>query len=62
MLESYKGGDLYMTGVEIQYFLGIYFFVISLSWENGRISADTVRLIAGIVLLISAVLGLTLVR
>lgn len=46
-----------MNGVAIEYFLGIYFTVISIAWASGRISADAVKLIAGIVLLILAILG-----
>ncbi len=51
-----------MSGIEIQYLLGIYFTVVSISFVNGRISADAVRLIAGLVLLVLAVLGMTLIR
>lgn len=46
-----------MTGVSIEYLLGIYFTVVSISWADGRISADAVKLIAGILLLVLAVLG-----
>ena len=51
-----------MSGIEIQYLLGIYFTVVAISWENGRISADAVRLIAGLILLVAAILGFTLIR
>lgn len=50
-----------MTGIAIQYLLGIYFIVVSVSWSGGQISADAVKLIAGIVLVIAAVLGMTLI-
>lgn len=50
-----------MNGVEIQYLLGLYFFIMSITWADGRISADAVRLIAGIILLVASVLGSSLI-
>lgn len=50
-----------MNGIEIQYLLGIYFTVKSITWADGRISADAVRLIAGILLLVLAILGKTFI-
>jgi putative Ca2+/H+ antiporter (TMEM165/GDT1 family) len=46
-----------MNGIAIEYLLGIYFTVVSISWVNGKISADAVRLIAGVILLILAIIG-----
>ena len=46
-----------MSGISIEYLLGIYFTIVSISWVNGRISADAVKLIAGILLLVLAILG-----
>jgi len=48
-----------MNGVQIEYLLGLYFLIISLSFDGGRVGADAVRLIAGIVLLVAAILGFT---
>ena len=50
-----------MGGVQIQYLLGIYFIVVSISWADGRVSADAIRLVAGLILLVTAVLGMTLI-
>lgn len=50
-----------MSGVEIQYLLGIYFTVISVSWSEGRVKADAVKVIAGIALVVLAVLGFSLI-
>jgi len=46
-----------MNGVQIEYLLGIFFTVSSMSWTGGRVSADVIRLIAGIVLIVLAVIG-----
>jgi hypothetical protein len=51
-----------MNGIEIEYLWGIYFVVVSLSWERsapnqGRIVIDFVKMIAGVVLLVLAVIG-----
>lgn len=50
-----------MNGIEIQYLLGIYFMIISITWAGGQISADAVKLIAGLVLFVLAILGLSLI-
>lgn len=50
-----------MTGQQIQYFLGLYFLIISISWANGRVSADAIKLIAGIILLFLAYFGKSLI-
>lgn len=50
-----------MNGVAIQYFLGIYFIVVSITFEGGRVSADVVRLVAGVLLFALAVLGMTFI-
>jgi hypothetical protein len=51
-----------MTGAMGDYLLGIYFIVVSISWAEGRISADAIKLIAGIVLLVLAILGISFVN
>ncbi len=51
-----------MSGTIVEYFLGIYFIVISIEWANGRISADAVKLIAGLILFVLAVLGVSFVK
>lgn len=50
-----------MTGVEIQYLLGLFFVINSISWEGGRISADAVRAIAGGLLLVLAILKISFI-
>jgi hypothetical protein len=51
-----------MTGVIVEYLLGLYFIGISLSWENGKFVADAVKLIFGVLLLILAVLGISFAK
>ncbi len=51
-----------MNGIEIQYLLGLFFLVNSLSWTEGRISADAVRLIAGVVLIVMSILSFSLIK
>lgn len=46
-----------MNGVEIEYLLGLYFVIVSLTYSGGRVSADFVRLVGGVLLLVLAVLG-----
>lgn len=51
-----------MTGVEIEYFLGLYFGISSMTFANGRFSADAFRLIIGIILIAMAVFGYSPIR
>lgn len=44
-----------MTGVQIEYFLGLYFLVTSISESNGKISADLVRIVFAIIFLVAAI-------
>lgn len=46
-----------MTGVEIEYFLGLFFLISSMTFANGRFSADAFRLIVGLLLIILAIVG-----
>lgn len=46
-----------MTGVEIEYFLGLYFLIASMTFANGKFSADAFRLIVGIILIVLAIVG-----
>lgn len=46
-----------MNGIEIEYLLGLYFSINSINWKDGRIEADAVKLIAGIVLFVLAFVG-----
>lgn len=46
-----------MDGIAIQYLLGVFFLVSSLGYAGGRISADWVRFLAGIILIVLAVIG-----
>jgi hypothetical protein len=49
-----------VLGVSIEYLLGIYFLVESLTWDQNRLVADFVRLVAGIILLALAFYGKSL--
>lgn len=51
-----------MTGVIVEYFLGLYFLISSLAYANGKFSADALRLVIGIVLIIIAVIGYSPVK
>lgn len=51
-----------LNGTLVEYFLGIYFIVVSITWDGGRISADAVKLIAGLILFILAVIGISFVK
>lgn len=51
-----------MTGTEIEYGLGLYFVIASLSFKDGKFTADAIKLIAGILLLILAFLGIAFVK
>lgn len=50
-----------MSGIETQYFLGLFFTVWSLSKTPTGIVWDIVKLVAGLILLITAVLGFSLI-
>jgi len=50
-----------MNGVEIQYLLGLYFLVTSMSLGEGKFKFDIVKGVAAAVLIISAILGVTLI-
>jgi hypothetical protein len=50
-----------MTGITIQYFLGIYFLVDAISWGGDQVSANVIRLLAGIILIFLAVSGRSLI-
>lgn len=53
-----------MTGIEIEYLLGIYFAVSSLGYPypNGRFIFDPIKFIIGVVLIIFAAAGLSLIH
>lgn len=51
-----------MNGVQIEYLLGLYFIVTSVSWASGQIKAEAWKLVCGVVLTIMAVLGISLIR
>jgi len=46
-----------MNGIEIEYLWGIYFIVLSLTWVNGEFKADAIKIIAGVLLLVLAIIG-----
>lgn len=47
-----------MNAVQTEYLLGLYFLIMSISFSGGRFTADAVKLIAGIVLLVMALLSI----
>jgi len=53
-----------MTGVEIEYLLGLYFTISSIgySYPGRAFVADGIRLIIGVVLIIFAAVGISLVH
>jgi len=51
-----------MTGVEIQYLLGLYFAIRSITFAGGRFSANAFLLIVGIVLIVMAIIGYSPIR
>lgn len=46
-----------MTGIEIEYLLGIYFLVSSFTLVDGVFKADAFKLIASVLLILLALLG-----
>lgn len=50
-----------MTGVQTEYLLGLYFLVVSITWTDGRISADAVKLVAAIIFLLLAFFSKSLI-
>lgn len=51
-----------MSGIQIEYLLGLYFIIVAISFTGGTFVADAFKLIAGIVLVVLAVLGISLIR
>lgn len=52
-----------MSGVEIEYLLGIYFIVSTITVNAERqLAYDLVRLVAGVILVLLAVFGFSLIR
>ncbi len=51
-----------MSGIEIEYLLGLFFLITSLSFSGGTFSADAIKLIAGILLIVMAVIGFSPIR
>ena len=47
-----------MNAIQIEYFLGLFFAISSVSLASGRLTADAVKLIAGVVLIIMAIVHL----
>ena len=50
-----------MSGIEIQYLLGLYFSIASVSFDGGKFTADAFKLIAGVVLIILSIVGFSLI-
>jgi len=54
-----------MTGIQIEYLLGLYFIVVSLTYSKERVEnkllIDYVKLLAGILLLVLAIVGKTFI-
>jgi len=48
-----------MNGLQIQYLLGLFFALNTVRFEGGRLNADLAQVVIGIVLVVTAVLGLT---
>lgn len=50
-----------MGGIQIEYLLGLFFTVTAISFDGGRFHAEAFRLAAGVMLIVLAVLGITLI-
>ena len=51
-----------MNGIQIEYLLGLYFIVASITHNNNQFVADAFKLIAGIILVVLAVVGFSFIR
>lgn len=51
-----------MNGVEIEFLLGLYFTISSLSFENNKFTADVIKLIAGVLLLVLSVMFISPIK
>lgn len=51
-----------MTGVQIQYLLGLFFALHTVRFESGGIKFDWAQVIIGVILVAAAVLGATLLK
>lgn len=50
-----------MSGVQIEYLLGLYFAISAVSYSGGVFSADAFKLLVGVVLIVLAFLGKSLI-
>lgn len=51
-----------MNGLEIQYLLGLFFALNTVRFEGGRITGDLAQVLIGILLVVMAVVGFTLLK
>lgn len=51
-----------MDGLQIQYLLGLFFALHTVRFTGGRIDADFAQVVIGVILVITAVIGATLLR
>lgn len=51
-----------MSGIQSEYLLGLYFLVVSISYNGGKVSADGIRLVFAILFLALAFFGKSLIN
>lgn len=53
-----------MNGIQIEYLLGLFFIISSSSYQgsNTSITTDLFKLVAGIILVLMAILGFSAIR
>lgn len=51
-----------MNGLQIQYFLGLFFALNTIRFEGGKINADLAQVVIGLLLVVTAVVGATLLK
>ncbi len=51
-----------MDGVQIQYLLGLFFALNTVRFQKGRVDADFAQVVIGIILVVCAVFGATLLK
>lgn len=51
-----------MTGIEIQYLLGLFFAIKSIVFVSGKFTANAFLLIVGVVLIVMSIIGFSPIR
>jgi hypothetical protein len=51
-----------MNGIEIQYLLGLFFVISSLGYTENKLTFNIVQGVAGVILIIMAILSFSLIK